>query len=642
MFGEINPHAELTVIGEAPGEDEVKHNRPFVGLSGRELDSSLSAQGAKRSQVTYLNVLLCRPPMNDLELALSKFDRENRKREKNKEPRWPSPQQCCLPRLQAELQAAGPAGKNIITVGSRAASVVLNRVGGVMDIRGGPVTIGDVKIMPTVHPAFVMRARRWTRAFRSDLGRAIRWFRGYVGWKQPSIKYQPTPAELRAYLRVIRPYAYDTETRPPIPGRRDMMKDPLLAKAAIIGFYTEPPGAPERGEAMVVQLLRKDGITHRYTTADEAEIIEEVRIWATNQEILKIDHNGYYDVPILKFNWGFVPSPRLDGIMIHRVVEPELPHGLSYTGSTFAEIPYAWKVDHAGSDPETDEEWSLYNAIDNIITFRTIAPMMESVRMRKQQIPLEKAHAIQRYCIGMHENGLWISQQARLEWDNKLRAESIAHLARCRTALVATGMPSEEAKGFNPGSYEQLKTLFFASWKLRPVEYSKKTGEPSTGDVTLREFMRDKTVSVPQHAFLESLRRFRASTKLRGYTRRLISNLEVVHSDPLAVELDEEIDEEDETQNAVDDRHLRGRKKKKKKEAKGSTKEPAYGLIHTDGRLHAHHNSHSVISMRLSTDTINVQNVPRRLRNMMMPYPGRDYVERAHTEPAFLPVYDDE
>ena len=645
VFGEINPNAEMTVIGEAPGVDEVKHNRPFVGASGKELTQALAAQGAKRAQVTFLNTLLCQPPLNDLELALSKFDRENRAREKRKEPRWPSPMDCCKPRLQAELQAAGPAGKNIITVGGRAANVVLNRTGGVLGIRGGPVTLDEVgvKVMPTLHPAFIMRARRWTRAFRSDLGRAIRWFRGYAGWKAPSVKFQPTPAELRAYLRVVRPYAYDTETRPPLGGHREMMKDPLLAIPAIIGFYTEPPGQPELGEAMVVQLLRKDGVTRRYTTHEEAELIEIFREWGNDQRILKIDHNGYYDVPICKHNWGFSPSPRLDGIMVHRVVEPELPHGLSYTGSTFTEIPYAWKVDHAGSDPETDEEWCTYNALDNVILYRTIAPMLDSVRLRKQEVPLEKAHQVQKYCAGMHENGLWINPHARLEWDVKLREESVGHLARACTTLIATGMPEAAAKAFNPGSYNQLKILFFNTWNFRPVEFSKKTGEPSTGDLSLREFMRDKSISVPQHAFLEALRRFRASTKMRGYTRRLVPNTEVVHVDSLAADAEEEIDDEDDAQSAVADRYTPAKKKKKQvKGGKGVLKEVKYGLLHKDGRLHAHFNSHSVVTFRLSADTINVQNIPRRLRNMMMPYPGAEYLERARTEPAFLPVYDDD
>jgi hypothetical protein len=511
---------------------------------------------------------------------------------------------CCAPRLQNDIAGF----QNVLTVGKRGTEAVLQKPTSIMEIRGGPIDMADgKKVMPTLHPAFILRMRRWTRAFRADIGRALRWFRGESGWRQPKITFNPRPEQLAAFLAPERHYAYDTETKSPLPGRPELAKDPLLARLGLLGIAVDD-------EVMVVAFLGVDGVSQFYTSWEIDQIIRTVRDWFVHPRKVKIDFNGYYDVPIIRRHIGVTPWPRLDNILQHRDVEPELPHGLGYVASVYAEIPYAWKIDHSGTDAETDDEWRNYNAIDCVLTFRSTGPLAEGIKLRAQETPLAMHHAIQRYCIGLHENGIWINQINRVKWDIKLRAEALDHLRAIKTNMQAARLPDGYVVNFNPGSVEQLKDLFFNKWGMTPVEFSKKTGEPSTGDETLREFLRDQKLTMAQRDFFMKLRKFRATTKRRGLVRRLVSFRDIVPKDPLSVDEEPEEDRDEREYEETVKRKVKLRKAQKKAS-------DTYGLLHDDGRAHSHWNAHSVVTgWRLSSNEPNSQNWERKLREIVAPH----------------------
>jgi DNA polymerase I-like protein with 3'-5' exonuclease and polymerase domains/uracil-DNA glycosylase len=597
---ELNPGAQVLLVGEAPGAREVEELKPFAGPAGNELMITIGVHGVRRAQVALTNALLCRPPDNELDLLLHRFEKENKGRMKAGLQRHPDPFECCKPRLDAEI-ASYP---NVIALGRHAASAVLSRRQGIMDIRGGPITLeSGCKVMPTLHPSFVMRARRWTKAFRTDVGRAFRWFRGEAAWRQPRMVINPSAAQLEQFLAPERPYAYDTETRPPVwaPNRFDLMKDPLTARLGLLGIGTDD-------EVHVVSFLGVDGKSTFYTRAETEQIIQIIKQWGAHPRKLKIDFNGYYDVPVMKWNLGVEINPRLDVILLHRDVEPELPHGLGYVASTVTEIPYAWKIDHKGITAQTDDEWRVYNGIDVVLTHRCATPLWESVHLRNQQVPVQMHHAVQRLCIGMHENGIFVNRTKQAEWDVKLRAEASELLADLKMVLGVL-VSSEYAAGFNPGSVQQLKDLFFARWGFIPAAYSDKTGEPSTGDEAIREWLRDPKLLPIQSEWLKGLRHFRAVTKLRGtYVRKLVPWNQMIPSDPLAADFEDDA--------PVDDGLLKVSAK-----PRAQRKDDAYGLILGDSRVHPHFNSHSVATgWRTSSSNPNSQNFPRKLRSMIAPW----------------------
>ena len=139
--GEGNPHARLVFVGEAPGADEDEQGRPFVGRAGQLLDKIIAAMGLKRSDVFICNVLKCRPPDN----------------------RDPKPEEIisCMPYLKAQLAAIRP--EIIVALGAHAAHTLLNTEKPIGQLRGKfhdfyfDENAEPVKLMPTYHPAYLLR-----------------------------------------------------------------------------------------------------------------------------------------------------------------------------------------------------------------------------------------------------------------------------------------------------------------------------------------------------------------------------------------------------------------------------------------------------------------------------------------------------
>jgi uracil-DNA glycosylase family 4 len=147
VFGEGNEQAELVVVGEAPGADEDRTGRPFVGRAGRLLDQLLASAGFPRESVYICNVLKCRPPGN----------------------RNPEPEEieACSPYLRRQLELIAP--RAILTVGMFASQTLLGSSGSINSLRGRVHRYGDVPVVPTYHPAALLRNPGWIRPVWEDL-----------------------------------------------------------------------------------------------------------------------------------------------------------------------------------------------------------------------------------------------------------------------------------------------------------------------------------------------------------------------------------------------------------------------------------------------------------------------------------------
>lgn len=298
---ESNPGARICVVGEAPGAEEVREGRPFVGPSGQELQRSLGSARLFRRDLHLTNVILCQPPKNELDNLLARISAENREREKRnkaakkaweglvKHQPWltpphyealiPTPQECCAPRLQQEVAGF----RDFITLGGTAAKAIMGTPMSILSLRGGMAELDAGKgmparrVMPTVHPSFVLRAPRWSHVFRSDLHRARRWFQGGLAWVPPEVTYHPDPDQLEAFLTRTVPYwTYDLET--------DGI-EPLTANIRCVGI-----GSPD-GRVALVGLLGKDGVTKFYPEAVELQIIDILKRFFLDPTKLKVGHN---------------------------------------------------------------------------------------------------------------------------------------------------------------------------------------------------------------------------------------------------------------------------------------------------------------------------------------------------------------
>jgi len=136
VFGEGNPAADLMFIGEAPGSEEDLQGKPFVGRAGQLLtDIVTKGMKLRRDDVFIANILKCRPPEN----------------------RNPLPEEinCCEPYLLKQIEFIKP--KVICTLGNFAAQTLLKTREGITKIRGRFFDYRGIKLMPTFHPAYLLR-----------------------------------------------------------------------------------------------------------------------------------------------------------------------------------------------------------------------------------------------------------------------------------------------------------------------------------------------------------------------------------------------------------------------------------------------------------------------------------------------------
>jgi uracil-DNA glycosylase family 4 len=151
VFGVGPEPAPLMFVGEAPGADEDRLGDPFVGKAGELLDKMIEAMGWSRSDVYIANVLKCRPPNN----------------------RNPEPDEiaACRPFLDAQIAAVRP--RIIVTLGRPAANVVLGRDAPISALRGRFHEHKNLRVMPTFHPAYLLREPDRKRDTWSDLKQVI-------------------------------------------------------------------------------------------------------------------------------------------------------------------------------------------------------------------------------------------------------------------------------------------------------------------------------------------------------------------------------------------------------------------------------------------------------------------------------------
>ena len=153
VFARGNPFAELCFVGEGPGADEDAQGQPFVGKSGQLLDKMIAAMGYHRDDVYICNVVKCRPP-------------ENRKPE-------PDEIGTCMPFLAQQLALVKP--KVIVALGASAMQGLIGTSEGITRLRGKwKLYKGTTPIMPTFHPAYLLRNPPAKREVWSDLQEVMR------------------------------------------------------------------------------------------------------------------------------------------------------------------------------------------------------------------------------------------------------------------------------------------------------------------------------------------------------------------------------------------------------------------------------------------------------------------------------------
>jgi uracil-DNA glycosylase family 4 len=242
---------KLVIVGEGPGRTEVKLGRPFVGLSGQLLNQLLARNRIRRSECFILNTALCR----------GESDRDNERAAA-----------CCTPRLLQELSEL-PQEIPIATLGKSATQAVLGLKNSFLQMRGFIWTVPETDpkkiaaqrksahakspkspargesdlrlaclerraklaervVLPTIHPAFVLRADSWHAVIRLDFARIGKAVRGEIPKKLEDQRARPT------VLSTIRTFAQLSALGPTISldVETTKAKSPLFAKLLCVGL----------------------------------------------------------------------------------------------------------------------------------------------------------------------------------------------------------------------------------------------------------------------------------------------------------------------------------------------------------------------------------------------------------------------
>ena len=151
---------EIMFIGEAPGADEDKQGLAFVGRAGQLLTKMIKAMGFEREEVFIGNILKCRPPNNRAPL--------------------PDEMEACMPYLKEQIKLLKP--KVIIALGATAVKGLLNTTMGISKLRGNWMLFEGIDLMPTYHPAYLLRNPSAKKDVWEDLQEVLH----HIGREVPS------------------------------------------------------------------------------------------------------------------------------------------------------------------------------------------------------------------------------------------------------------------------------------------------------------------------------------------------------------------------------------------------------------------------------------------------------------------------
>ncbi len=525
---ELRDGALITAIAEAPGRTEIEVRRPLVGKSGRLFNKAVLEAGYTREDCSLNNAILCMPKGGNLKGYMAQLKRENKKRSKDK--KWPSPVDCCRPRLEAEM---GDAESVLLMGGASKKALLGKREGGekgLMSGRGfpGEATIAGKrrKVMSTVHPAFVMRAHRWHEFFYSDVAKAFRMATDQLKWSPPEMIYAPKARELSDALLRMKvsklPIAYDTET--------DGLESTEV-NLRCIGIGTERltvlvPFRSVPGDVDWSWVKRGKAWRAWYTDEEFAEVNLVLRLWFGDTSGTVIDQNGLYDLEIMDRHHIPVKRKRLDSAICHHLAYSELPHNLSFLSAQYTDGPHHKDVDHERW-PSDKDLW-YYCLLDVANTSAAARNLIKDPKLLGQKKALHTDMFLSHFCWGMHRVGMRLiteeqDRHSGILYERMQKAITTSREAALR-AVQSSGQSRAEAvaKSLNPDSGDQLRRLLFDELGVAPVPADAggltDSGENSVDKDSLF-YLLDRGLPPEAEDLIHAVMDYREPRKLRDYCR---------------------------------------------------------------------------------------------------------------------------
>ena len=461
--GSGNPNAKLMIIGEAYGFEEDRAGEPFVGASGQELNRMLSSAGIGRNEVWCSNVVNARPKGNDFGewVAQRKIDITPEHiplRDRMVRPIV----KLGLDSLWEEINLVKP--HVIVPVGNWA-MWALTGAFGILKWRGSMLRPdGLPKIIPTIHPAAVLREWKLRSVVINDLKRAKR--------EMPSTEWVVKPRE---WLFHVRPsYATVMVKLAALKQRLDKGEklwidldlETRAGHIACCGISWSTT------EALVIPIMCVENPRGYWHLDEETAVVYALRKVLTHENVLVRWQNGLFDAQYVWRHWMFTPRGMQDTMISQHTCFVAMPKSLAFQASMYSPHYVYWKDDGKtwGEAQSEDQLWR-YNAMDCV---RTREVGEEEARV-VATLKLQEVEAFQQKLFWPVLRAMQLGVRVRKEQQGKLILELQEAIAE-REAFLAGAL----GHSININSSKQMQALFYEDLKQAPVMSRPKKGKPST------------------------------------------------------------------------------------------------------------------------------------------------------------------
>ena len=479
--------AKIAIVGEAPGANEETEGKPFVGASGRLLQSLMFRAGMTWGDCYVTNVIKERPPKNDIE----KFLKITKTRVEHRDT---FDQYVAL--LKEELKEVNP---NVVLAVGNVSLYALTGETGITSWRGSIMEsslIPGLKVIPTIHPAAAIRMYMYQYYIFNDI--------------------QRMKEEARFPYIKQKPYVYLTNPR--LDEALDYLEE--CKKSDLVGFDIEVSGfkyglsevscisfSHDYKTSMCIPFTRAGN--PRWSLDNEKQLWDTICDILQDEKLRKIAQNKFFDTHFLFRRYGIVTKNCEDTMIAQAILRPDFPKSLDFINSMYTDINY-YKADGKeffGGLGNEEIFWT-YNAKDSIVLSLVWDEMEKELKERDLWKTYRGQNDLVEALVFMSEHGMKLDTEGLVN-----KSEETKHILEQLEARFY----NLAGKAFNLRSNKQLKEYFYgpkSKGNLGLPAYKNK-GKPTLDESALIKLSRPLTTR-PAIEEARILLEHRKLSKLRG------------------------------------------------------------------------------------------------------------------------------
>lgn len=479
--------SDIMIVGEAPGVSEEMRLLPFIGSSGMELTHMLSEAGINREACFITNVCKYRPPKNDIKSFFPNKTEARKRGLSNICGRYPNEQIIeGLGELYQEIDICKP--KVIVALGDTALWALCGE-SGISKWRGSTLMHEGIPVVPTYHPAAILRQWSWRFITVNDL-RKVKMLATTGTYVPPRYGFIIRP-NYTTVIGTLEELLKDAET--------DTLR--LACDIETRFRHIECFGiAWTKRHAICIPFLTNENRKKSYWTIDEeTQIVWKLRQLLTHPNVQIIGQNWNYDSQYTAKDWGFIAWPFLDTMLAHHVAFAGLPKALDFQASLYNDDYTFWKEEgHQESfyTMDLEQHWT-YNCKDCVNTFEASYHIEDVIRKFGLEKPLAFQMSMVKPVLKTMLRGVLVDREAR----NKISLQLLEAMIDRQNFLNAV-----LGRNFNPRSTTQMKALFYTQLGVKPI-LNRKTKKPTLAKGALKDLRKHADPII--HPIIDAIIEFR-------------------------------------------------------------------------------------------------------------------------------------